>query len=119
MVTAGLMSPQTAIRKNFPDVDPETELGRILAARLLFSPEVMALLTQGIVEKVAVDAGLTEMLERILSQATEEPGAPSGGGIQPARRAANPENEGEAATGAGSRRDQAAGRELDLREEGV
>ena len=108
------MSPQTAIRKYFPDVDPDTELGRILAARLLFSPQFMMLLSQGITEKVAAGLGLEDMLRRILESAEEE----QQGGTQ--RRSPSPESEGrEAAEGAGSRRDQAAQREIDLREMGT
>ncbi len=113
MVTAGLMSPQTAIRKYFPDVDPDTELGRILAARLLFSPEVMSLLSKGVTEKIAANIGLEELLSRILDAAQADQRSTQG------RRSPSPEGANrEEARGAGSRSDQATQREGDLRETG-
>lgn len=116
LVSGGLMSPQTAIRKYFPDVDPDTELGRILAARLLFSPQLMSLLSQGATTKLAEKIGLEQLLAQIL-QAAEEEARSKGGGNGRTPPAPESQNR-EQADGAGSRRDQAQGRQLDLRELG-
>jgi hypothetical protein len=110
MVTAGLMSPQKGIEKVSPDVDPETELGRILGARLLFSPQIMAILAQIATQKIGSKLGVEEVIQQVLE-------AVSGGGTQTGRTPANPETRGEG-TGDGSRADQAALREVDLRETG-
>lgn len=103
MVTSGLMSPQTAIRKYFPDVDPESEMGRILAARLLYSPQVMTLLSQGLTEKIAERQGLEAQLQALLQAAMGE---------QRGRTPPAPQGEGEGV--AGSRSDQAMMRELGI-----
>ncbi len=113
LVAGGLMAPQTAIRKFFPDVDPDTELGRILAARLLFSPQVMGLLSQGVTTKLAEKVGLEEILAQIL-QAAQDEQETGGRGRSPRR----PERAEQEPRTAGSRSDQADNRELDLRELG-
>lgn len=114
MVAAGLMSPQKGIEKVSPDENPETELGRILGARLLFSPEVMALIGQIAVQKVGSRLGVEALIEQILQAAQTGVKTPAPG---QGRTQANPETVGEG-QGAGSRSDQAANRELALRETG-
>lgn len=114
MVTGGLMSPQTAIRENMPNVDPDQELGRILASRLLFSPEMMSLLANASVADVAENLEIQEILQQILQGAV---GAEGEGGAQ-TRRSPNPDNASQESNIPGSRSDQAAQRELDLREQG-
>lgn len=110
MVSSGLMSPQTAIRKGFPDVDPDTEMGRIIASRLLFSPQIMEILATAAVEKVTTKLGIEETVRRILT-AAETP-------AQRTRSSPAPEEAAPEGTGAGSRSDQAALREVALREMG-
>lgn len=110
MVTSGLMSPQTAIRENLPNVDPDQELGRIIASRVMFSEPMMALLSQASVQEVAEGLGITDILEALLTGDEE--------GQQPQRRSAAPESGNREAKGAGSRSDQAALRQGDLRETG-
>lgn len=110
MVTSGLMSPQTAIRENLPNVDPDQELGRIIASRVMFSEPMMALLSQASVQEVAENLGITEILEALLTGGEE--------GQQPQRRSSSPESGRREAEGAGSRSDQAALRQGDLRETG-
>jgi len=72
LVAAGLQSPQAAIETLFPSVDANSELGRILSSRILFSPELMALVSGAVTEKVAEAAGLEATLERMLAEAQAE-----------------------------------------------
>lgn len=108
LVTSGLMSPQTAIRTYFPNVDPNTEMGRILAAKLLFSDPILSVIGQSALSKVSDKLGLEEILSQFVEQL--EPGSAA------TRRA--PNNPSEGAPVKGSKADQADGRELDLRETG-
>ncbi len=62
LVGAGLMSPIAAIETLFPAVDPESELGRILASRILFSPQLMGLVGTAVTQEVAEAAGLEQVL---------------------------------------------------------
>lgn len=110
LVNAGLMSPQTAITKFFPDVDPGTEMARILAARILFSPDVMSLLSQAGVQKLVEKLGLEDLLERIVQQQVG-----SGNSIQDGREPSKGES---VPPTPGDRSDQAALRKTDLRELG-
>ena len=110
MVTSGLMSPQTAIRENLPNVDPDQELARIVASRVMFSPEMMSLLSQASVQEVAENLGITGLLEQLLGGGED--------GQQPQRRSESPESGRQEAEGDGSRSDQAALRGGDLRESG-
>jgi hypothetical protein len=114
MVTAGLMSPQKGIAKVSPDVDPDTEYGRILASKILYSPEVMSVLAQGVMQKLASNLGMEDILNQIL-QAAQQPQGVSAQG----RRPASPENAGEPAQGAGSRTEQGQARKLDMRATGM
>jgi len=79
MVAVGLMSPQTAIHKLFPDLDPQSEMARIMAARLMFSDVMQGFLSQAAAQKVAENLGLEEVLERIFASIEQ-------GGIQSGRR---------------------------------
>ncbi len=106
LVTSGLMSPQTAIRENLPNVDPDQELGRIVASRVLFSPEMIGLLSNASVQEVAENLGLSDILEQIFSGA---------GGQQQTRRSPSPDSPNREEGGAGSRSDQAQLRQGDLR----
>ncbi len=111
LVTSGLMSPQTAIRENLPNVDPDQELGRIVASRVLFSPEMIGLLSNASVQEVAENLGLADILEQIFASTSE------GGTGQ--RRSPAPENPNrDAEQGPGSRSDQAQLRGGDLRQTG-
>lgn len=110
LVNSGLMSPQTAITKFFPDVDPGTEMARILAARILFSPEVMATLSQAGVQKLVEKLGLEDLLAQVIAQSVG-----SGNSIQDGRE---PKKGIEGAPQAGDKSDQADQRQIDLRELG-
>ncbi len=110
LVAAGLMSPEMAIETLFPAVDPDSELGRILASRILFSPQLMGLVGTAVTEQVAEAAGLEATLERMLAAAAEELAAGGGGGR--ARR--QPGQLQEPPTG-GDLTDQANQREEELR----
>lgn len=100
LVASGLMSPQLAIETLFPQVDPSTELGRVLASKIMFGPQLQALIGSAVVEKVAEEAGLEAVLARIMEEAAAEV---EGGGL-----ATRPPG-GEGAI-TGSREDQAIGR---------
>ncbi len=113
LVAGGLMSPQTAIRTYFPNVDPSSEMGRILAARLMFSEPVMNLIGEATLGRVSEKLGLEEVLERIFARAEEVVNGGSGNG----RRAAS-EPDVDGAPVKGSPADQAALREQDGRETG-
>ena len=109
LVTSGLMSPQTAIRENLPNVDPDQELGRIIASRVLMGPEMIGLLSQASVQDVASNLGLEDILEQIFESLEE-----GTGGNQ--RRSPAPDNpNADAERGPGSRADQASLRQGDIR----
>jgi len=107
LVAGGLMSPQTAIRKYFPDVDPESEIGRIVAARILFSGELIGLLSQAALQKIAGNLGLEEIVEQIMANVSQQE-----------RRAPAPEEVVPEPRTEGSRAAQAEERTLALREQG-
>ncbi|KKN77067.1 hypothetical protein LCGC14_0364060 [marine sediment metagenome] len=88
LVAAGLQSPQMAIETLFPQVDSNSELGRILAARIMFGPQLTALVSAAVVEKVADEAGLEEVLTRMLEEAEAEV---QGGGRATRQPPAGPE----------------------------
>lgn len=103
LVAAGLMSPQMAIESLFPQVDPNSELGRILAAKIMFGPQLTALVSSAVVEKVAEEAGLEEVLNRMLEEAQAEE--------QGGRATRQPPGGGPEGAVNGSREDQAAQRQ--------
>lgn len=113
MVAANIWSPQTAIRKRFPDLDPNTELGRSLAFRLMFSEPMLNLIGASANQTVAENLGLEQVLEQVMAQiqgASQEISAQS---RSPRQGESAPAEEG-----AGSRSDQAQMRGLDMRETG-
>lgn len=108
LVNAGLMSPQTALTQFFPNVDPRTELARIVAARVLFSQEVLGIVSQATAQQLVEKLGLEGILEQIITQQTAE-------GRNPARAGRDVPAEASSPPTAGSPSDQAANRTLDLR----
>ncbi len=82
LVAAGLMSPIMAIETLFPAVDPDSELARILAARILFSPQLMGLVGTAVTQEVASAAGLEQVLEQMLAEAQAEATGGRGGQAQ-------------------------------------
>ncbi len=72
LVAAGLMSPQMAIETLFPQVDPNSELGRILASRMLFSPQLLGLVSSAVTQQVAETAGIEDVLQGLLEEAQAE-----------------------------------------------
>ena len=112
-VSAGVLSPQDYIREFRPDVDPDTEMGKIWAARMLFSPQFSGLMGQLVTERAASRLGIEEFLQRAI-QASE------GTATEPSRRTPpNPEGGGETTEASGSRSAQAETRIADNRELGV
>ncbi len=91
LVGAGLMSPAAAIETLFPAVDPDSELGRILAARILFSPQLMGLVGAAVTEHVAEGAGLEAVLDRILAEAQAEANGPGQRTTSPTDQALPPQ----------------------------
>jgi hypothetical protein len=113
MVTQGVMSPQEFIRKYRPEVDPDSEMGRILAARLIFGAQMMQLLGGGIVQKVASNLALEDFIQQMLNPQEE-------GGLRNGRDLPAPSGPSNAEPPVnGSRSDQAMQRGVDLRELGV
>lgn len=126
MVNSGVMSPQEFIRKYRPEVDPDSELGQILAARLIFGAQMMQLLGGGIVQKVAQNLALEEFIAQMLQDPDEEEGGQRQGRDVPdvTRTGSRGRGRRRGAQGAeppvdGSRSDQAMMREMDGRESGV
>ncbi len=111
MVQAGLWSPQTAIERTFPDLDPQNELARIVAAKVLFSPQMIGLISQIGAQKFAEDAGIEELLAQLTAALN-----PDGEETGRSRSPRNPDQPNrEQAQGQGSRSDQAEQRQLDQR----
>ncbi len=106
LVAAGLMSPQLAIETLFPQVDPNSELGRILASRIMFGPQLTALVSSAVVEKVAEEAGLEEVLQRMLEEAQAD--------VEGGRATRQPPGGGPEGAITGSLEDQAASRQQGL-----
>lgn len=110
MVASGLWSPQTAIRKRFPDLDPNTELGRVTAWRMLQSEPVLNMLAMASLQTVGQNLGLEQIVDAILQQVQQT------GGQQPGRgRDVNAQQESPAEEGEGSRSEQAQMRMMDQR----
>ena len=114
LVAGGLMSPQTAIRTYFPNVDPSSEMGRILAARLMFSEPIMNLIGEATLGRVSEKLGLEDVLAQIFARVEEQVGGRDKGGGR--RAASEPDVDG--APVKGSPADQAALRQQDGRETG-
>ncbi|KKN24966.1 hypothetical protein LCGC14_0889520, partial [marine sediment metagenome] len=110
----GLMSPQTAIRTYFPNVDPSSEMGRILAARLMFSEPIMNLIGEATLGRVSEKLGLEDVLAQIFARVEEQVGGRDKGGGR--RAASEPDVDGVPVKG--SPADQAALRQQDGRETG-
>lgn len=114
MVAAGLWSPQTAIRKRFPELDPKTELGRVMAFRMLFSEPMMNFFASASGQAVAENLGLQEVLEQVMGQLMQ-----GGQEISARQRDVNRQNENpQAEQGEGSRSEQANMRTMDGRNTG-
>ena len=115
LVNAGLMSPQTALAKFFPELDAKSELARIFAARVLFSPQMMNIISAASVQKVVETLELEGLLETIMAQQmAEDGGRERRNSVQESRQSA-PSNPPPTA---GDTSDQARQRQLDLRELG-
>ena len=110
MVTTGLWTRAHAIAQTTPDVDPKKMVAGVLMEGLLFSQPVMQLLGQVAIQGVIENLDLAQMLETILGAAA--------GGDEAAPSNRTPPQDGEEGGVAGSREEQAAARELDLRETG-
>lgn len=115
LVNSGMWTREYGISKVSPDVDPRKMLSGILAENIVFSQPIMGILAQFFAQQMSQELSLEDLLDQIL-------GAADGGGTPtPEARTFSertPASQTEDATGTGSRQDQAALRELDLRELG-
>lgn len=110
MVSNGLWSPQTAIRKRFPDLDPKTELGRSVSWRVLNSEPIMNMLGMAAAQTVGENLGLEQIVDAVLQQVQQAQQETPGRG-----RDVGQPREQQAEQGNGSRSEQAQMRQMDGR----
>ncbi len=116
MVTAGLWTREHGISKVSPEVEPRKMMGGILAEAILFSEPILGTLAQFFQQRLVQELSIEEIINDLLGSEEETTGTPTAEvNTFSERTPANIEGE---AGGAGSRSDQAASRELALRETG-